>query len=138
MNRMKKSRTLGLALSILLFVACDKDDEKTLKPFPDGVYKGTFKRHNIPGSATAEVTITFNYPNWNGTSNIANYPAICNGIYNYENYQLKFSNKCFFTADFDWTLILDGGYIDRIEGDSLVFSKSYGDGAVDVYRLKKQ
>jgi hypothetical protein len=79
------------------------------------------------------------FPNFSGSSDIPKYPAIGQGTYYSDNdANLRFTNQSLFTADFDWSLILNGDYITTMTGDSLVFSKSYPNGWVDVYKLKKQ
>ncbi len=131
---------LVLALAIMTSaMACRKDSDNR-SGYPNATYKGTFKRYNLAGSQTANVTLVLEYPNYSGTSDIPKYPAIGQGTYYSDNEaKLRFTNKSLFTADFDWTLILDGDYIEvKREGDSLEFAKSYPNGWVDVYKLKKQ
>jgi hypothetical protein len=131
-----KSALFFITIISIGFIACEKDSDS--KNFPNGIYKGTFKRYNVAGSQQAQVTINFDYPNWSGSSSIPRYPALGKGTFYSDNEVLKFDNTSVWTADFDWTLILDGAYIENRNGDSLIFTKSYGDGAVDVYKLKKQ
>ncbi|MCM5527947.1 hypothetical protein [Parasegetibacter sp. NRK P23] len=131
---MKKLFLLA-ALAGLGFVSCKKNHYGS---YLKGTYKGTFKRYNEPGAEEANVSINFNSPNWSGTSDIDKYPALAQGRFSSDGEVIRFTNTAAWTADFDWTLILDGTYIERAEGDSLVFTKSYGNGWVDVYKLKKQ
>jgi hypothetical protein len=131
-----KSALFILTILSLGFVACEKDSDNNY--FPNGIYKGSFKRYNVAGSQEAQVTISFDYPNWSGSSNISRYPALGKGTFYSDNEVLKFKSTSVWTADFDWTLILDGAYIENRKGDSLIFTRSYGDGAVDMYKLKKQ
>lgn len=126
-----------IIISCIILAACKKKNEDKASLL-NGSYKGTFKRYNQPGSQEANVTLHLDYPIWHGASDKEKYPALCNGKFSYKDFTLNFENSCVWSADFDWTLILDGFYIDRKEGDSLIFSKSYGDGTVDVYKLKKQ
>lgn len=125
-----------LSLVTTLF-ACSKSAADN-PYFPDGIYTGTFQRMHQENSPLASVTINFNFPDWTGASNINHYPALGNGTFKYVNDALTFENGSVWTADFDWTLILKDSYIDRIKGDSLIFIKSYSNGWVDVYKLKKQ
>lgn len=121
---------------LLLLSACTKTT--TPAPWPDGLYKGSFQRLHAPGLGIAEVSLEFHYPNWTGTSNLPKYPALNKGKYRYTKDGFTVQNESVWTAEFDWTLIFNGAYIDRVEGDSLVFTKSYGDGKIDLYKLKKQ
>lgn len=127
---------LVLALFAIGISSCKKETDKGNEL--NGTYKGTFKRYNVQGAQEAQVELVFNYPNWTGTSSIQKYPALSNGTFSYKDYELKFKNGSAWTADFDWTFILDGNYLDHPSGDSLTITRSYGNGAVDVYKLKRQ
>ncbi|KYP12988.1 hypothetical protein, partial [Flavihumibacter sp. CACIAM 22H1] len=105
----------------------------------EGAYSGTFKRYHDPVNKTAAIRLVFEKNTWTGTSNLPHYPALHKGNYRItESSSFYVENTAGWTADFDWTLILDGNYILHQVGDSLVFTKSYGNGNVDVYKLKKQ
>ena len=130
-------RILFLVIVCVGLFSCKKDKHDS-HDFLNGTYKGTFKRYHQAGSQEALVTLEFNYPNWTGSSNMDKYPALNKGRYSYDDYVLSFTNTAVWTADFDWTLILNGVYLEHLEGDSLRITKSYGNGEIDVYRLKKQ
>lgn len=66
--------------------------------------------HQMAAGEIALVEMNFENGNWEGTSSIQRYPALCNGTYKIENQEITFTNGCFWTADFDWTLILSGTY----------------------------
>lgn len=125
-----------LALVSFGFSSCEKEcgNDKSL----NGLYKGTFKRYNVHNAPEAEIQLSLKYPDWSGSSNINKYPALGNGSFSTGDGTLKFRNRTVWTADFDWTFILDGTYLDQSHGDSLIFTRSYPGGGVDVYRLKKQ
>lgn len=103
-----------------------------------GRYEGTFQR-TIDGNSEgeAEVWIVFEGGNFNGSSEHRNFPAICAGSYSISRSTIKFSNTCFFTADFDWTLILAGDFRVERSGEALILSKSDGV-TVDRYRLVRK
>jgi hypothetical protein len=130
---------LVVSLFLSALISCSKDkDETNMYPL-NGTYSGTFKRYNQPEDKTADVSLVFNKNNWTGSSNFSKYPALNQGTYTMHDLDaLIFKNTAPWTADFDWTFILDGMYILHLNGDSLIFTKSYGNGAVDVYKLKKQ
>lgn len=122
----------------LSLTACSKSSGTFSTP-AKGVYSGSFQRMNQANSPIATVSIHFNFPNWSGNSNINKYPALGAGTFSYrDNAYFSFSNTTAWTDDFDHTLILQGNYIDQVKGDSLFITKSYGNGWVDVYKLKKQ
>ncbi|WP_039144156.1 hypothetical protein [Flavihumibacter solisilvae] len=128
-----------LILFVVVFgpiASCKKSDDKPAL-YPKGQYHGTFQRMHIESSQVASVTLDFDFPYWTGTSSIPKYPALANGTFRYKDDALEFTNRSPWTADFDWTLILDGMYLEQRGGDSLLFTKSYGNGWVDVYKLKK-
>lgn len=124
---------------MLMFIACSKNNDDPSKTI-SGRYTGTFKRYNTNVDKTAQVSIDFNKNNWNGSSDFPTYPALNTGTFTLENNNetINFKNKAGWTADFDWTYILDGKFILHKNNDSLVFTKSYGNGAVDVYKLAKE
>ncbi|MBC6492656.1 hypothetical protein ACFSQD_18200 [Flavihumibacter stibioxidans] len=129
---------LILPYIILLLAACHKCTEPPPN-IPAGTYKGSFQRLHQENSPIAEVSITFNYPAWSGTSSILNYPALGSGTFSYpDDSYFTFNNTFQWTTDFDHTLILHGDYIDQVKGDSLFITKSYGNGWIDVYKLQKQ
>ncbi|ULQ52869.1 hypothetical protein [Flavihumibacter fluvii] len=134
-KKMKPKPFLLLAL-MLSFFACSKSTSRH-PGLPDGTYTGTFQRLHQENSQLAAVSIKFDFPNWTGYSNINRYPALGSGTFRYLNDALTFENAGVWTADFDWTLILKDAYIDQVKDDSLIFSKSYGNGWIDIYRLKK-
>lgn len=132
-----------LPLCSFLFIAsaCSKDDNDQNPSFRlKGIYTGTFKRYNIAEDKTAAVSLNFTKAGWTGNSSLTTYPALGGGSYKMEdnNAALVFKNKTTWTANFDWTYILDGIYLLHKNGDSLVFTKSYGNGAVDVFKLVKE
>ncbi|ULQ56650.1 hypothetical protein KJS94_00375 [Flavihumibacter rivuli] len=121
---------------IAIASGCSKSDTSPAAVY-NGSYSGTFQRMNLPGAPIANITLSLNYPSFTGSSDISHYPAIGKGRFTLKNEALFFTNESPWTADFDWTLILDKAYIDQVKGDSLIFTKSYGNGWVDVYKLKK-
>lgn len=115
-------------------VSCRKTDN--LSVIDPGKYSGSFQRS---GGQVVNVSITFSENNWTGTSDKPLYPALCNGSYIINGGKINFLNSCMWTADFDWTLILDREYIIRVNnGVNLVFARENSGSFSDVYTLKKQ
>lgn len=107
-------KRLILAFGFLLsLAACEKDDngnndnEIPDGQLPIGLYKGTFSRS---GGDVVDVSISFFENKFEGQSTRQKYPAICGGSYGRDNSSITFTDSCVWTADFDWTLILDGRY----------------------------
>lgn len=134
---MKRLSVLLLIVSAAL-LSCKKDKNDDLL---SGTYKGTFRRVG-PGltGQISEVTITFEGNRFSGQSTVNTRPGICNGSFSQDGTKINFDNSCAWTADFDWTYILDGEYEISQAGDYIEISKSYN-GTVfyqDLYKLAKE
>jgi hypothetical protein len=131
-------KLLPILILLLAFSSCSK--ERVM--IDEGMYKGTFKRLNGANIdfGISQVTLNLTDGKFSGTSSVRNYPAIGAGSFSTVNEVIEFDNTSFFTADFDWSYILNGTFEKKTIGDSLVLIKSYS-GTVfyqDEYRLKKQ
>jgi hypothetical protein len=130
---------IPLSFMLIAIFSCSKEKDKANNAPLNGRYSGTFKRYNQAEDITANVSLFFLNNGWTGNSNLDHYPALSKGTWSInEQEAVIFDNTSTWTADFDWTLILDGIYILHRNDDSLVFTKSYGNGGVDVYKLRKQ
>ncbi len=130
-------------LAVLFFfvsgiASCKKSEP--VSPTLSGSYLGIFTRAVGGSDSSSKVSIHFSGNTFTGTSDHDKFPAICQGTYRLTEDSISFQNMCFFTADFDWTLILSGSYQYRRQGDSLWFVRSWGDFIyeADFYILKKQ
>lgn len=114
-----------LILTIVVLTACQKDENMS-KEILDGTYTGSFQRIVYSeNSESSEVTLTFTANRWNGTSTINKYPALCGGTYLIEGDSIIFGNDCYWTAEFDWSLILQGAYKISMINDQLEFYRDY-------------
>lgn len=131
---------LGLSIACLILLAsCKREDMvKTI----GGDYKGIYYRSypNTPGVdyIHSNVTIHFGDGRYSGTSDVSNFPLLCQGIVAQDASVLTITNTCMFTANLDWTYILDGQYQYSYGGHSLCFHKSYPNGMQDNYELTRQ
>lgn len=116
----------------LVFAYCSKSQDSTLG---DGHYSGTFRRISNGQGDTAYVNLTIAGNSFEGTNGPNNYPSICKGTYSANGQEVDFKNQCFFTANFDWSLILSGKYEYRTPGDSLIIIRDYNGIFRDEYRL---
>lgn len=99
---------LGLLSFVLLFSACQKNNNTEQAFDIHGRYKGSFTR---TGMDTAQVNILFNNDNtFEGTSDKVQYPALCSGNFTWNGNSLVVNDTCTWIANFDWTLIFDGNY----------------------------
>ncbi len=138
---MKKILFSGVVFTIINF-ACESVD-KVATEIPFGIYSGTFQRQLATvGGEIAIVSITFSENTWTGQSDRTKYPALCHGTYGLEKSKIIFSNECVWTAEFDWSLILNGEYDFTLNGKQLLITKVYPGTTTntftDKYILTKQ
>jgi hypothetical protein len=127
------------AFILLLAVAagsCKKNDNNT-ETKPEGTYTGTFQRKVSGNGEISNVSLTFSAGAWNGQSQFAKYPALSHGTFSINGNKVSFQNESAWTAEFDWSLILNGDYNISTSGNTLSITKTYSNGMVDVYTLAK-
>jgi hypothetical protein len=118
-------RWVIIFLSLLGFSAsCEDENQKELMAIVPGIYKGQFIRTSPYAKyAPSDVTLEFTSNRFSGQSEVTNFPAICSGTFSVEGTEISFENECFFTADFDWTLILNGTYQLKVTGSKLEMTR---------------
>ncbi len=123
------------ALTLSLFLACSKPAaENTLNSTLKGRYIGYFQR---TGMDSVWVSLLFSENKFEGNSAIAQYPAICAGSFSIDGNKIIFTDSCAWTANFDWSLVLNGTYtIEALPEQKLRIWRSNGN-RVDEYRLGK-
>ena len=132
---------LYVVIFALLSVSCESDHNNS--EMPSGIYSGTFQRQlAFGGGEIANVSITFSEKTWIGQSDRSKYPALCHGTFSLNNAKIIFTSECAWTADFDWSLILDGAYDFTLNGKQILITKGYSgpsaDAWTDKYILTKQ
>lgn len=110
------------AASVVLF-ACQKESTNDESASLEGAYIGTFFR---TGMDTVSVSITFDRDYFQGTSSREKYPAICGGRYELTGNSIVFTDTCTWTADFDWSLILNNTYTVNRRDSVISFSRTNG------------
>jgi len=128
-----------LTLMSFFFIGCEEGEDLPLAKL-EGTYVGSFQRTvgNEPGQVS-QVSITFTSNTWEGQSDLKHYPALCKGTYALSGSRITFENLCFFTADFDWSLILKGEFEIKQSGNSITFTKVHADSTpkiIDVYTMQ--
>ena len=121
---------LLIVLGIVLIMSCNKNDDENSQSEINGEYIGIFERNGN----TSNIELNFTNGIYSGQSETEKFPAICNGNYSISNNSIEFENVCVWTAEFDWTLILDENWNYTIENNILIMTKSNG----DKYTLTKQ
>jgi hypothetical protein len=127
---------LAAGLAIAVF-SCKKSNNSCAPLIPDGTYKGTFQRETATGGSSSTVSITVSGNNWTGKSETPEYPALCAGSFKLSGKSIDFQNACIWTADFDWSLILNGSYNFFIKGRELKIWRDYNGANRDVYQLMR-
>ena len=120
-------------ISIVLFLAVCNKNNNDIRSL-DGRYAGTFSR---TGMDTVAVDITFIGNLFDGYSTRTKYPAICNGSFELNKNTVVFHDSCVWTADFDWTFILDGEYKIHFEDERTVRIWRENGTLKDEYMLMK-
>ncbi|MBC3538458.1 hypothetical protein ACFSC6_16265 [Rufibacter sediminis] len=132
-----KNKLLLLFLLFLSFSCFDKEEEPAV--LPSGTYTGTFQRSSPTADyPSAEVTLVLEGNSFSGSSNLAKYPAIGGGTYRVDGLEVVFQNTSLWTAEFDWTLILDGAFaLSTNPSGEVTLTRKRGD-TTDVYRVVRQ
>jgi len=131
---------LGISLLSFTLFSCEDGEDIPLSKL-EGTYSGTFQRTvgNEAGQI-AQVTISFENNTWQGQSDTPKYPALCNGTYELKGQIINFQNHCMFTADFDWSLILNGDFEIKQTTQAITFTKVLPNTSTvikDVYTLQR-
>ncbi|HUH29366.1 hypothetical protein [Gelidibacter sp.] len=119
-----------ILVGLLIIVFSCKNDDDSFQSEIDGEYIGIFERNEN----TSKVELHFNNGSFNGQSDIEKFPAICKGAYSISENTISFVNECPWTAEFDWSLILNDKWTFRISKNSLIMTNPNG----DKYTLAKQ
>ena len=135
-----KKLTLLLTLAIIAFMSCDRNEENTLVQFPNGDYTGIFTVEYKSGDTFSNpVTVSFKEENaYSSTGNSDYYPAGGNGTFEISGSTIEFTDAGFWTANFDWNLILNGKYEFSYDGNKLVISANKNDVGFYKYELTKE
>jgi hypothetical protein len=123
---------------MILLVSC-QDDSIVLSQ--EGVYEGIFYQTTPQQrNKSSQVTLELSGGKFAGLSSEDKYPAICTGTYTTKSKLIEFSNECVFTADFDWSLVLDGTYEVAIDPDmdSLFLIQEISEDRFNVFHLAKK
>lgn len=126
-----------LSVFWILSLSCANNDPEELIITP-GIYKGQFIRSSPYSKySPSNVSIEFTSEKFSGVSDREKIPAICSGTYSIKGKEINFKNECFFTADFDWTLILNGDYQIQCHNHHLVISRTQNE-ITDTYSITLQ
>jgi hypothetical protein len=127
-------KTSPLILIILAFLLTSCDDESVELIDIEGTFIRTSPNSKYEPS---KVTLMFSNGQFQGESEITKYPAICRGSYEIEETNVVFTDSCFWTAEFDWSLILSGEFAAELTSDELTLQRKNGS-IWDLYELKRK
>jgi hypothetical protein len=126
-----------LAITFLstLWLSCQKNNDDDSSDKLAGSYSGTFNRTGFGDSSKVRISLGDNQ--FTGQSDTEKYPAICRGSYEFNDQTISFVDSCAWTADFDWTLILNGTYnISFVDDNSIRIWRTNG-AVTDEYLLSR-
>jgi hypothetical protein len=126
-----------LLFFFLIFWSCKSDETPVLTNI-DGTYTGQFYLA-VPNSdfVSSDITLTLENGRFSGTSSKSKYPAICRGTYEIVGNEIKFTDECIWTAEFNWGLILSGNFKYTVKDAKLSnLTKKEGENSY-VYNLSK-
>ncbi len=124
---------LGFLLLTLVF-SCSSEN----KPIEDGIYSGTFKVEYSNGFQTGATVLEFNADRYLCHGNQNRIPAGGSGTFMADDDQIVFQDESFWTADFDWNLILNGTYDYEFDGSNLKIWAAKNDVGIYSFVLVKK
>ena len=122
---------------LLIFWSCKSEETPVLTKI-EGTYTGQFYLA-VPNSnfVSSDIILTFENGRFSGTASRSKYPAICRGTYEIVGNEIKFTDECIWTAEFNWGLILSGNFKYTVKDGKLSnLTKKEGENSY-VYNLSK-
>jgi hypothetical protein len=137
---MKVILTIALIATMITKGCNDKIPERQTLPIVNGVYEGVFTLTSPNGTFTGNTTLELNNNRFVASGNSNRIPAGGSGNFHLsaDRQKITFQDENFWTADFDWSLILTGKFEYSFDGEMLEFTRSNDDGStVQRYQLTK-
>jgi len=132
----------------MLFISCGKTSEEmevvVSMPVKEDTYSGTFTvKYFVAmpeswGSGSGKTTLVLQDGKFTCTGNPGFIPAGGSGTYSINDDKIVFVDENFWTADFDWNLILNGEYDFKFDGKRLKISANKNNVGYYEYVLEKQ
>ncbi len=131
-------RIIQAIFFMCLLISCEYNDTNKNTNFINGTYKGALLRsHPLAKFAPLNITVTFTRDRFSGEVDKVKFQVTCNGTYRITGQEIEFFTACPRTAEFDWTLILNGKYMFTINGRQLEMKRNQS-GLSDCYKLELQ
>lgn len=135
----KISHIFLIAIVSFAINSCSSDDEPST-PNLTGTYSGTFRVEYQNGESFSNpVEVSFMSENkYNSSGNDKYIPAGGSGTYEVNESIIEFKDINYWTANFDWNLILNGEYEYSLTGDQLTLSAHKNEMGLYIYELNKE
>jgi hypothetical protein len=104
----------------------------------DGTYKGTFTVTYSSGTYSGQTLLEIINSKFYCSGNTGRIPAGGSGTFSLDNNKVTFQDENFWTADFDWNLILNGTYNYTFDGKKLKISAAKNEVGSYKYELVRQ
>ena len=104
----------------------------------EGIYSGTFTVTYNFAKRTGTTTLKLENGKFTCAGNLDRIPAGGSGNYSINHDKIVFSDKNFWSADFDWNLILKGEYEYTFDGKRLKISANKNNVGYYEYDLEKE
>jgi hypothetical protein len=127
-----------LLFTIFTFATFFSGCKKENTTIDDGTYKGTFTVTYSSGTQTGQTTLVLNNGTFSCSGNPTKIPAGGSGTFSSGNGTITFNDENFWTADFDWNLILSGTYDYTFNGENLKITADKNNVGTYTYDLVKQ
>lgn len=129
-------------IATMITKGCDKEiPERQTMPITDGIYTGIFTLTTPTGISSGDVSIQINGNRFSASGNANRIPAGGSGNFSLsdDRQTITFQDENFWTADFDWSLILSGGFVYSFDGEKLELARQTPDGITfQKYQLTKK
>ncbi|MFY0592202.1 hypothetical protein [Roseivirga sp.] len=135
---MRKSIQLFSILLILSCLSCNNSDSEP-DTIPDGTFIGTFTVEYMDGRTYSNpVSVTFKSGEYYNAGNVDKVPAGGSGKFTISNGLIEFIDENFWTAEFDWNLILSGKYSLLVTDAQIRFSAEKHNVGTYTYNLENE
>ena len=118
----------------IISASCKKDNHD----IKEGIYKGTFTVTYGQAKQSGQTTIELKNGKYTCSGNSDRIPAGGSGTYSFDNGKITFNDENFWTANFDWNLILSGQYDYTFYGKKLKITADKNNVGNYSYNLQKQ
>jgi len=132
---MKTSKWYFIFFScMILFTQCKKENSV----LTEGEYEGIFTVSYTNEKQSGNVHLTLKDGRFTCSEGQHRIPAGGSGTYKIDGNSIVFSDENFWTADFDWNLILNGTYSYSYDGKNLLLSAAKNQVGKYEYKLIKK